>query len=281
MLLSLVLAASTAIAGCEPRELTLPEDLDVAKNSVVLIEHSNGLGSGVVVGDNGDILTAAHVVDTDQEITVQLLSGLSLVAEVIHRDELLDIALLRLPGSGHSCLTLVSEPQGTGQDVFVIGAPAARELAASVSKGVVSGYPTIEEQRYLQTDASINPGNSGGPMMNAQGQVIGIARAKINGEAYEGLGFGLPGDIAQAWLDAPFSRSMAAAPSGGGPQRSLSERPAPGYGRVHFSSEQAGTQFKTRSLLGSNVVGSYVVTTYEDIVLCTAPCAVDLSLIHI
>jgi serine protease Do len=76
--------------------------------------------------------------------------------------------------------------------VYAVGAPAGEEFAFSVSKGIVSGIRDLNGFSYVQTDASLNPGNSGGPLLDTQGNIVGIVSWKIVASGFEGLSFGVP-----------------------------------------------------------------------------------------
>jgi|LakMenE01Jun11ns_1017448.scaffolds.fasta_scaffold9491424_2 serine protease Do len=89
----------------------------------------------------------------------------------------------------------ITPKRSVGAEVIVIGNPgevAGIKLTNSVSKGIISGFRSNEEQEMIQTDASVNPGNSGGPMIDKTGHVIGIVNAKIINYGIEGIGFAIP-----------------------------------------------------------------------------------------
>jgi|GEM_PF-6117889 len=184
-------------AACKTDGLTLPADIEQAKKAVLAVSTDDGFGSAVVIAPNGMALTAAHVVDGADTVTVRNTAGLELDAEVVWTDEDTDLAVIDVQGKGHACLPPSDDRLVTGADVFAIGSPADKALAFSVSKGVTSGYPDLEGKTYLQTDASINPGNSGGPLLGADGSVVAIVSWKVAGKDYEGLGFGVPIEVAK------------------------------------------------------------------------------------
>ncbi len=182
------------IASCRSeREINLPKDLETALNSVIVIQAGQAIGSGVLISSDGWALTAAHVVSGIQDVLVRLRSGIELKAVITRIDTQQDVALIRLPGRGYTCLTLGDdESANIGSDLFALGAPAGEEFAFSVTKGIISGYREWEGKRYIQTDAALNPGNSGGPLLSAKGSVIGIVSWKIAAAGFEGLAFGVP-----------------------------------------------------------------------------------------
>lgn len=190
-------AESRSIPRCdEPAAATLPNETESAFDAAPLIRVGDSHGSGVVISPEGHLLTAAHVVSDVEKAKARFRSGLELTGQVVALDRPQDIALVKLPGSGHACLRLAhGAPSSVGTDLFAIGAPVSEDLSFSVSKGIVSGHRTIGGYQFLQTDASINPGNSGGPLLNRHAEIIGIVSQKIAGEVVEGLGFRVPPQV--------------------------------------------------------------------------------------
>jgi S1-C subfamily serine protease len=175
--------------------IRLPAAMSKASRAVVTIRQGHAVGSGVIVSPEGHVLTAAHVARVGDDLGVTLESGIELAAEVQRVDALLDVALLKIPGSRHHCIPLDLGAQvGKGHEVFAIGAPLDERLAGSVTRGIVSGRPTIEGQELLQTDASVNQGNSGGPLVDEAGTVVGLVVGKFFGIGVEGVGFAVPTD---------------------------------------------------------------------------------------
>lgn len=199
-------ATTRRMTACRsPVATNLPQETEDAFQAAPLVRVGDSHGSGVVISPAGYLLTAAHVVSGVERARVRFRSGLELGAEVIARDPPQDIALLKLPGSGHGCLPLSdASPAPVGSDVFAIGAPASEDLSFSLSRGVVSGHREMDGYSFLQTDASLNPGNSGGPLLNRQGEVIGIVSFKIAGQLFEGLGFGVPPSAIEPRLGLQF-----------------------------------------------------------------------------
>ena len=161
-----------------------------------------GGGSGFFVASDGLIVTNRHVVAGDGvDYTVVLSNGKRYPATVIARDQVLDIALLKISGTGFPYLSLGdSDALLLGQSVIAIG-NALSEFENTVSVGIVSGLSRnisardssgrVESlERLIQTDAAINPGNSGGPLLDLKGNVIGINVAVAQGS--ENIGFAIP-----------------------------------------------------------------------------------------
>lgn len=158
--------------------------------------YETGIGTGFLISSDGYIVTNQHVIDSADKITVQVPNRKNkLTAKVVGQDYELDLAVLKIEGTGYPTLTLGdSNKMRVGDGVVAIGEPYG--LDHTVTTGVISakGRPiTIEDRNYknlIQTDAAINPGNSGGPLLNMSGQVIGINTA-VNAEA-QGIGFAIP-----------------------------------------------------------------------------------------
>ena len=164
-----------------------------AIQAVVTIKTSYSHGSGFIISEDGYVITNFHTVSARQFVDVLLANNITLQAEVIRINQDLDLALLKLNGSGFSALPLGdSDGANLGEEVFGIGTPAMEELGQSVSKGIISGIRKIEDKNYIQTDVKVNPGNSGGPLINSKGEVLGVITMKLVGRGIEGLAFCIP-----------------------------------------------------------------------------------------
>lgn len=174
---------------CRPSQLvSLPKDIEAVERSVLVIQSTHGLGAGVIISEDGFVLTAAHIVAGVKTATAKFKNGLVLEAAVFRVHEQTDSAILKLPGAGHQCLPIWIEPNAfVGRDVFAIGHPRALEF--SVAKGIVSGVRDDEGGQIIQTDAALNPGHSGGPLLTESGHVLGIVTHKTVVPATEGLAF--------------------------------------------------------------------------------------------
>jgi putative serine protease PepD len=168
--------------------------------SVVVIRTNDALGSGVIVADDGTVVTANHVIAGATQIKITFFDGTTTPAAVVSADPKLDVAVLR-PASLPETVVPVAlgGDAGVGSPVVAIGNPLG--LADSVSAGVVSGLNRTAEtvqgtfSGLIQFDASVNPGSSGGPLLNARGLVIGIVVSIANPaheDAFAGIGFAVP-----------------------------------------------------------------------------------------
>jgi serine protease Do len=195
------------------RPATVRENVERVGEAAVLVRVPGGLGSGFVIDPAGWIVTNAHVIDGEQEISVTVLNTGTGAAELEKRVfdgvELValntpwDLALLRIPEADLAGFRLSAVPLGAfeevvqGEPVFALGNPMG--LERTVSEGIVSSKSrAIGGMLYLQTTAAINPGNSGGALFNLRGEVIGVNTLKGWGE---GLGFAVPVATLEAFLD--------------------------------------------------------------------------------
>lgn len=167
---------------------------------------SHGLGSGFVIDPSGIILTNRHVVNDAQEVTVTFADGrqFRVGANDIKTDPRTDVAIVRVKDAGHlDALPMGNSDQTeVGDWVLAIGSPFGLDM--TVTAGIISakgrGINKTEREDYLQTDAAINPGNSGGPLLNLDGEVIGINTAiSTRSGGYDGVGFAIPINMAR-WV---------------------------------------------------------------------------------
>lgn len=217
-----VTAVPTAPAAVSPLPASLPPGGELSAEQVyqkvapsvvgILSSSSYGesSGSGMVLEEDGYILTNHHVVTGADDITVVLPDGEELEAKLIGSDYLTDIAVLKVERTGLPAIELGnSEAMTTGAKCYAIGNPLGMTLQNTFTDGMISAINRdivlSDDARgeimmtVLQTNCAVNPGNSGGPLLNRQGQVIGIVSSKIMGDYYtsvEGLGFAIPMDTA-------------------------------------------------------------------------------------
>ncbi|MCH8898776.1 MAG: trypsin-like peptidase domain-containing protein [Chloroflexi bacterium] len=171
-----------------------------------------GVGTGVILDQQGHILTNNHVIDGAQRITVTLSNGKSLPAQVVGGDATTDTAVIRVeePGLQPALLGLSSDLE-VGQEVIAIGHALGLPGGPTVSKGVISALgrsirtdAQITMVDLIQTDAAINPGNSGGPLLNTGAEVIGINTAGILGS--QGISFAINIDDAMVVVEQLIAR---------------------------------------------------------------------------
>jgi len=165
-----------------------------------------GAGTGTIIRDNGYILTNYHVVQGAEEIIVHLPSGESYVAEVIGQDQITDLAVLKIEAENLPSVTFGnSDNLEVGDWVVALGNALALKGGPTVTLGIVSARGrTISTERgdlydLIQTDAAINDGNSGGPLINLNGEVIGINTAILR--RAQGIGFAVSSSVASPIID--------------------------------------------------------------------------------
>ncbi|HEY8910568.1 MAG TPA: trypsin-like peptidase domain-containing protein [Desulfosporosinus sp.] len=181
-----------------------------------------GSGSGFIIdAQKGYIVTNNHVIDGAQKITVSLSDGRNLVAKVIGADPRTDLAVLQISDTKNLTAAKLGDSSKleVGEPVVAIGNPGGNEFARSVTTGVISatnrtlGIQGESSFDLIQTDAAINPGNSGGPLVDYQGQVIGINSAKYAQQGFEGMGFSIPISDAMPTIQQLMASGVATHPA--------------------------------------------------------------------
>ena len=158
---------------------------------------TEGAGSGVILSEDGYIVTNHHVIDGANTIKVRLSNGQAYTAVLTGTDEKTDLAVLKINVSGLPAAKLAdSSTVRVGDFVIAIGNPLG-ELGGTVTEGIISAKDrevTIdgETMTLLQTSAAVNPGNSGGGLFNLDGELVGVVNAKSSGDDIEGLAFAIP-----------------------------------------------------------------------------------------
>ncbi len=173
-----------------------------------------GTGSGFIIGSDGRLITNAHVVDGAEQVRVTLKDGKVYDGKVIGSDPVTDVAVVKIEASNLPTVILGNAEKLTpGEWAIAIGNPLG--LDNTVTVGIISALGRSSSQvgvpdkrvRFIQTDAAINPGNSGGPLLNSNGEVIGINTA-IRADA-QGLGFAIPIETAQRIANQLFAKGSA------------------------------------------------------------------------
>lgn len=215
---------SQALASATPPPAFSASVYQAIQPSLVLIQvkapgadgkEEDGLGSGVVIDDRGDILTSLHVVAGATEIQITFADGTRSSAQVTARQPENDIAVVLAAQPPKQIMPAVlGNPAAmhVGDEAYVVGNPFG--LYSSMSAGVISGFnrsfqpqsSSVKLKGLIQIDAAVNPGNSGGPLLNRDGQVIGIVTGIINPtdqDFFIGIGFAVPIDVAGGALGSP------------------------------------------------------------------------------
>lgn len=162
-----------------------------------------GYGSGVIISPEGYVVTNYHVVENAVSVIVTLSNGEEVEASIVGQDPGTDLAVLKIPEMEGMPWAVLgdSEKLTVGEFVVAIGNPGGLELERSVTLGIISATDRSFDVYdwvfgLLQTDAAINPGNSGGPLVNMNGEVVGINSVKITDA--EGLGFSIPSNLVKS-----------------------------------------------------------------------------------
>ncbi len=166
-----------------------------------------GSGSGIIISEDGYVVTNQHVIADATEISIVLNSGEEHKATLVGADEKTDLAVLKINATGLTPAVLGDSNLAEVGDLAVaIGNPLGQELAGTVTAGVISAVNrkmTVDNRTYnlIQTDAAINPGNSGGALVNKYGEVIGINSIKMSQSGVEGIGFAIAMSEAKPIID--------------------------------------------------------------------------------
>ena len=181
---------------------------------------TQGAGSGVIISEDGYIVTNNHVIEGANSIQVTLNDGTEAEASLVATDEQTDVAVIKIDKTGLTPVTFGDSSElSVGDLAIAIGNPLG-QFAGSASEGIISGLEreiTLDGQSMslIQTSASINPGNSGGGLFDQYGNLIGIVVAKSSGSEVEGLGFAIPSntvqEIAQALMENGYVEGRPAA----------------------------------------------------------------------
>lgn len=190
-------------------------------------ENGIAFGTGIIYKADGYVITNAHVVNALQNIVVVLSNGKAYQGRLKAVDDESDLALIKIDKGGLTPAVLgdISDIN-VGEPVVAIGTPLSFSLRNSATLGIIGGINRSVEgnYRFIQSDAAINAGNSGGPLVNMQGEVLGVNSVKYQGVGVEGLNFSIPvdtlkyvlghfekyGKVKRPYLGATFSEGLAA-----------------------------------------------------------------------
>ena len=190
---------SPTASPTETQDLTIPEVIERVRFSVVRIETPNGTGSGFVVDASGLIYTNEHVVSRSRDLTVFFEDGTRFSASMVSTDTRRDLALLKIEPDFELPVLTFAEFVREGDEVIALGYPLDYGEGLTITKGIVSALRTFDGIGYLQTDAATNPGNSGGPLLNRNGQVVGMNTSRD--QTAQGVGFSIRHDVLARQLE--------------------------------------------------------------------------------
>ncbi len=199
----------------EDVELNLSEVYERCIDSVVaitaVVDSSHYIsGTGIIMTSDGYILTNAHVLDGAVSATVTLWDDRDFEAELVGADSASDLAVIKIDASGLSAAEFCGSEIRVGEPVAAIGNPLGRELRGTMTDGIISAISrdityTDHPMTLIQTNAAINEGNSGGPLLNMQGQVVGMTSMKLvspySNSSIEGIGFAIPAETMKSVAD--------------------------------------------------------------------------------
>lgn len=199
---------------------SINESIQKVYDSVVVVSNYRngrlaGYGSGFVYKKDdkyGYIMTNNHVVEGATEIKVTLSTGDDINAKVLGTDSYMDVAVISIDSDDVKAIAEIGESTKSkiGDTVFTVGTPVSPDYAGTVTKGIISGESreiTVDNNgtsymmEAIQIDASINPGNSGGPLVNINGEVIGVNSVKLVENSVEGMGFAIPIEVAMSQVN--------------------------------------------------------------------------------
>lgn len=188
---------SDIVEKCKDSVVEITTESVSSGNSIFGQYVSQGAGSGVIISEDGYIVTNNHVVNNATSLKVTTTDGTEFDAKIIGTDSQTDLAIIKINAQKLQVATLGdSDTLQVGDPAIAIGNPLG-ELGGTVTTGIISATDrqiTIDNETMtlLQTDAAINPGNSGGGLFNSDGNLIGIVNAKESSTGIEGLGFAIP-----------------------------------------------------------------------------------------
>lgn len=254
-------AGNSGLTTAQVAEIVSPSVVVITTEQVVYSQYSwygqqqveSGAGSGVIISEDGYILTCAHVVSGASNVTVTI-DDVDYPATVIGEDESSDVAVIKIDAQGLTPATIGnSDALKVGEQVLAVGNPLG-ELGGTVTGGMISalnrsvtiqGTNSVNTMSLIQMDASVSPGNSGGGLFNMAGELVGIVNAKSSSSDAEGLGFSIPINdavkVAQDLVEHGY----------------VSGRPYLGISYYAVTSAQSAAQ------LGVNSYGVYIVTVEE------------------
>ena len=202
---------------------SISNSVEKSKDAVVMIrgykantETSTGTGFVYKVDNKyGYVMTNQHVVDGLDSVKLVLSDDTEISGEILGGDEYLDLAVIRISKSSVKEVVAIADSTQShvGDTVFTIGSPMGYDYRGTVTSGILSGKDRMVSvsvsgsstddyvMKVLQTDAAINPGNSGGPLLNVNGEVIGVNSMKLVQEEIEGMGFAIPIEYAMSHVD--------------------------------------------------------------------------------
>ena len=275
------------LSATEIYKLVSPSVVGIVQYQYSYSFEPTGSGSGIILSDDGYIVTNAHVIEGAETVKVVLYNEEEYEAVIIGSDEQTDIAVLKIEADN-----LVEAQFGDstqveiGETVYALGNPGGLSLQSSFTDGMISGLnrvittdDSVHSLTVIQTSAAINPGNSGGALINEYGQVIGITSAKIISTDYEGIGFAIPTDSAKPIIEELISNGYVSGRAKIGITGTTIDSVTAKYydvpeGVQIVSIEEDGSLYGTKAKVGDIIIefNGYEITSMEDLQSCLAEC---------
>lgn len=199
---------------------SIQESVNKIYDAVVVVEsyyngRQTGTGSGFIYkkeNEKGYIITNHHVIDGATSVKIVNMAGIEVDAVVLESDEYADLAVLSIDASNVMAVAQIGDSTALnlGDTLFTVGTPVGEAYRGTVTKGILSGKDRTVSvsgsggsymMSVLQTDAAINPGNSGGPLVNINGEVVGVNSLKLVEDEIEGMGFAIPIEVVMASVE--------------------------------------------------------------------------------
>lgn len=192
----------TAMAPAAPSELlrlagakvsgdALNKNVTLLRSAVATVSNGTGSGTAFFISD-GYLLSNQHVVGDAKVVKVTLTTGRELVGEVVRGDRDRDVVLIKTEAAGVPPMPLRPDEANIGDEVYALGSPLGERFNTTLTRGILSGYRTLDEKRFIQSDVAILPGNSGGPLLDSHGAVVGITVMGLGARGLAGMNFFIP-----------------------------------------------------------------------------------------
>ena len=276
------------LSATEVYKLASPSVVGIVQYQYSYSLEPAGSGSGIILSDDGYIVTNAHVIEGAEMVKVVLYNEQEYEAKVIGADNQTDIAVLKIEAKNLVKAEFGDSSQiEIGETVYALGNPGGLALQSSFTDGMISGLNrvittdgSIYSMTVIQTSAAINPGNSGGALINEYGQVIGITSSKIISTDYEGIGFAIPTELAKPIIEEIIKNGyVSGRPKLGITGTTIDSVTAKYYdvpeGVQIISIEEGGSLYGTEARVGDIIIGfdGKDVTGMEDLQALLAKCS--------
>lgn len=173
-----IYAAPVIIPELKKSKAVLGKHLDAVRAAVVTIYTHDAVGSGVIISQDGYILTDAHVVGNSDFVKVKLVSGEELTGMVLRWDHKRDVALIQITAFDLPALPIRASDPKLGEDVYALGSSLG-VYESTLTKGIVSAFRENDGNKYIQSDVNVQHGNSGGALLDADGNLIGLTESGV------------------------------------------------------------------------------------------------------